>query len=200
MEPLNASWLATTISPRRFCFARRIVVALGCALLCLTPWSLGQNNLKAAPPAAPAEYDVKAAFLLNFTHFVEWPKTSPERAAAPFTICIFGEDPFGESLKRIVASEAIGGRPILVKRIRKLPDGCELLFIPASQPSQAALLAQAGPDVLTVGEAPAFLRDGGMIRFVIDDHRVRFDINREAVDRSSLKMSARLLGVARAVR
>ena len=200
MEPLNASARLRPLRTPRPVTSARLPVALGCALLCLTPWSLGQNNLKAAPPTGPAEYDVKSAFLLNFIRFVEWPKLPPERAAEPFSICIFGDDPFGSSLNRIIAGEKIEGRPMVVKHIRKLPDACELLFIPESQPSQPGVLAQAGPDVLTVGEAPEFLREGGMIRFLIDDHRVRFDINRQAVDRSSLKMSARLLSVARSVK
>ena len=190
MEPLNASMIAP----------RRLFLALAGAFLCLTSWSFGQSTLKAAQTGGPAEYDVKAAFLLNFTHFVEWPQPPPERGAAPFSICILGDDPFGDSLNRIISGEAIEGRPILIKRIRKLPDACELLFIPASQPSQAAVLTQAGPGVLTVGEAPEFLREGGMIRFLIDEHRVRFDINRQAVEHSSLKMSARLFNVARVVK
>ena len=158
----------------------------------------GQNNLKPSPAGTPGEYDVKAAFLLNFARFVEWPQPS-ERPASPFVICILGEDPFGDSLTRIIAGESISGRPFVVKHLRKWPDSCEMLFISASYDSQSGTLAQVGPDVLTVGEAPDFLRDGGMIRFVIDDRRVRFDINRQAVDRSALKMSSRLLGVARTV-
>jgi hypothetical protein len=178
--------------------SRRLFLAHTCAVLFLTLSAFGQS--KSPQPGGPPEYDVKAAFLLNFTRFVEWPQPSPQRAAEPFSICILGDDPFGDSLNRIIAGEKIAGRPILIKHIRKFPDACELLFIPASEPSQAAVLSQARRDVLTVGEAPDFLRDGGMIRFLIDDHRVRFDINRQAVDRSFLKMSARLLGVARVIK
>ena len=172
--------------------------SLALLLLTFLPILLAQSSLKPAPTGTPGEYDVKAAFLLNFARFVEWPQPS-ERPVSPFAICILGEDPFGDSLTRIVAGESISGRPFVVKHLRKWPDSCEMLFMSASYDSQSGTLAEVGPNVLTVGEAPEFLRDGGMIRFVIDDRRVRFDINRQAVDRSALKMSSRLLGVARTV-
>ena len=161
--------------------------------------TLYQNNLKAAASGDAAEYDVKAAFLLNFIRFVEWPQPPPERMDSPFAICILGDDPFGNSLTRVISGETIGGRRLVVRRLRKWPDACEVLFMSASHSSQAATLALSGSTVLTVGEAPGFLRDGGMIKFVVEERRVRFDINREAVERSALKMSSRLFAVAREV-
>lgn len=118
-------------------------------LLALANILNAQDNLKAASSGAPAEYDVKAAFLLNFARFTEWPQRS-ERAASSFAICIFGDDPFGDSLDRIVSGESISGRPFVVKHIREWPDSCEILFVPASYPSPAALLPQVARDVLTV--------------------------------------------------
>ena len=163
----------------------------------LTPVVTAQHLRPPQQSEGPAEYDVKAVFLLNFTRFVSWP--APERAGSPFAICVLGDDPFGDVLDRTVAGETIGGRRLIVKRIRKWPESCEMLFVPAAQPSQASILAQAPRDVLTVGESPDFLADGGMIRFVVENRRVRFDINRNAVDRSSLMMSSRLFEVARTV-
>lgn len=170
------------------------------ALICvwLAPAARGQR-LKHYESEAPPEYDVKAAFLLNFTRFVSWPRPPAERDASPFAICILGDDPFGGALERTVAGETLGNRTIIVKRIRKWPDTCQVLFLPAALPSQASVLAQTGSDVLTVGESPDFLADGGMIRFVVEGRRVRFDINRSAVTKSSLKMSSRMFEVARAV-
>jgi len=161
----------------------------------LAPILFGQHS-RTAPPG---EYDVKAVFLLNFVRFVEWPPPPPERANSPIAICALGDDPFGESLPRVIATERVSGRTLVVKHPRKLPDDCDVLFFPASYPSQAAVLAQAGPNVLTVGDGAEFLHDGGMIRFVLEDRRVRFDVNRQAVDRSLLKVSSRLLAVARTV-
>ncbi len=178
-------------SGRECCYVAVLLLLVSFSL----PAALAQR--RPAPAGTAAEYDVKAAFLLNFAKFVDWPRA--ERAASPFAICILGDDPFGDSLNRIIAGESLSGRPIEVKHLQRWQASCEMLYISASYPSQASVLSEVGSDVLTVGEAPEFLRDGGMIRFFIDDRRVRFDINRRAVERSSLKMSARLLGVARKV-
>jgi len=177
--------------------SRVLVFAL--AIFCSAMAIPDQNILKAAENEAAAEYDVKAAFLLNFTRFVEWPQLPPERASSSFSICILGDDPFGEALSRIVAGETVAGRPLVIKRIQRWPDACEVLYIPASHTSPAAVLAEVGQHVLTVGESSDFLRHGGMIRFVLENRRVRFDIDLRSVDRSGLKMSSRLLGVARTV-
>jgi hypothetical protein len=177
---------------------RRILVSF--ALVCgwLAPVICGQHIRKPQSEGF-AEYDIKAAFLLNFTRFVTWPAPPAERAASPFAICVFGNDPFGNVLDRTVASETVGSRPLVVRRIRKWPDSCDVLFLPAAESSEASVLTQVGKDVLTVGESSDFLADGGMIRFIVEDRRVRFDISRGAVGRSALKMSSRLMEVARAV-
>ena len=146
-----------------------------------------------------AEYDVKAAFLLNFAKFVEWPHSDEARARTPFSICILGDDPFGGALDQVIQGETIEDRSLVVKRISKLREGCEVLFISSSERDIPSILKQAGPRVLTVGEGSDFLRKGGMISFLIEDRRVRFDVNLGAADRASLRISSRLLGVARTV-
>lgn len=145
------------------------------------------------------EYEVKAAFLLNFVKFVEWPQTVETRAGSPFSICIFGDDPFRNSLYQIVEGESVNNRPLVVRQLRKSPEHCEVVFVPASEPDIPRVLNQVGREVLTVGESPDFLSDGGIINFVIEGRRVRFDINRAAAERASLRISSRLLGVARRV-
>lgn len=145
------------------------------------------------------EYDVKAAFLLNFLKFVEWPPAEEGHQRTSFSICILGEDPFGPSIDRIVEGETVNNRPVLVRRVRVLREPCEVLFVSGSERDVPAVLSELPPGTLTVGEAPEFLQDGGMINFVIDDRRVRFDINRGAAERASLRISSRLLSVARTV-
>lgn len=155
-------------------------------------------------PAAdlPAlEYQVKAAFLLNFARFIEWPETSFAGPHASFAICILGDDPFGPALTQIVTGETVGRRNLVVHRIRRLPEpnSCHVLYIHPAEKDIAKTLAGLGPGILTVGEGAPFLRDGGMIAFVVEDRRVRFDVNRRAAEGASLKISARLLAVARLV-
>ncbi len=147
------------------------------------------------------EYQVKAAFLLKFTGFVEWPAGDPGSAGTPFAICIVGEDPFGHVLDQIVEGEAVAGRRIVVRRIhRDAVNGCGVVYFAAQEKNVAELLNSAGPGVLTVGEGDTFLDQGGMIAFAVENHRVRFDANPAAAKKAGLKLSSRLLNVARIVR
>lgn len=150
---------------------------------------------------ATLEYRVKAAFLLNFTRFIEWPAGAFSDAGAPFTICILGPDPFGKALDDIVEGEAAGDRKLTVRRITEEPPpkSCQMLFMVPGGKDISKTLEALGPGVLTVGEEEAFTREGGAIAFVIDHHRVRFVVNVAAAGRAGLKLSSRLLSVARAI-
>jgi len=146
------------------------------------------------------EYEVKAAFLYNFVQFVEWPAdTLP--AGEPFRLCLAGENPFGGVLERTVAGEQAAGRPIAVEVLAAdgAPSRCQVLFVPRSQASRTAALLRAtgAAAVLTVGESPRFLEVGGLINFVVEGGHVRFDINAEAAAARDLRISSKLLRVAR---
>lgn len=148
------------------------------------------------------EYRVKAAFLLNFSKFVEWPARTPA-VESPVSICILGYDPFGATVDRLVEGESVGSRRIVVQRVRTPlpePTDCDVVFVSQREKEVEKVLAAFGQGVLTVGEGDEFLREGGMIALVIDNRRVRFDINQTAVRNASLKLSARLLSVARSVK
>src|SRR5690349_9595199 len=118
---------------------RALLAAVFASMLAFSVCASGQNSSKSPQTDRAAEYDVKAAFLLNFTRFVEWPKAAAEHVESSFAICILGEDPFGDSLTRITAGESSDGRPIIIKQIRKWPDSCEVLFLPASYQAPAAV-------------------------------------------------------------
>jgi YfiR/HmsC-like len=148
------------------------------------------------------EYKVKSAFLLNFTKFVEWPAVAFEAPDSPITICILGEDPFGSTLDQIVAGEVVDNRKIAVSRIRRAPapKACQVLFVGRPEKEAVSLLPPLEPGVLTVGEGESFIRDGGMIAFVIENRRVRFSANQTAAESAGLKISSRLLNVAKSVK
>jgi hypothetical protein len=150
---------------------------------------------------AVSEYELKAAYLLNFARFVQWPSGAFAGPASPINICILGEDPFGQTLDHLVAGESIEGRKVSVERTRKVPTEktCQILFIGKSE-SEGSQVAEVGPGVLTVSDRSGFLKQGGMIEFVLDGHRVRFDINQRAASAASINISARLLTVARVVK
>jgi hypothetical protein len=163
--------------------------------------------LAVAPPlaarSAPSlEYDVKAAFLLNFTRFIDWPGPSPVHDA-PFRVCVFRSDPFGDTLPATLEGEYSNGRrltPMMVTSPSHATD-CDVVFVPRAQSAQVeeVLRAVKGLAVLTVGESPNFLQHGGIVNFVVERDRVRFDINAAAADASGLRVSSKLLRLARHV-
>lgn len=149
------------------------------------------------------EYQVKAAFLFNFAKFVEWPPDAFEGPLDPVVICVVGKDPFGESLDSVVRGETVNGRRLVVRRPRNPVEirDCQIIFLArAERDYQDEVLASVeGGSILTVGEDDGFLTDGGIIRFVLDENRVRFEVNLAAAEASRLKLSSQLLRLARSV-
>ncbi len=150
-----------------------------------------------------SEREVKAAMLFSFTKFVEWPADSFHQASAPLGICLLGRDPFGPLLDRLVADRSVAGHPIHVKRFHHTADtkGCHVLYIGSSESKhvEEALEAMPGAAVLTVSDTEHFTRRGGVVGFVMEDNKVRFEVNLNAAGRARLRISARLLKLARDV-
>lgn len=151
----------------------------------------------------PGEYDVKAAFLFNFTKFVEWPDSAFDDAQAPIVIAIIGDDPFGDSLAGIIAGQKVQGRSIVVRERHFGEDlrHCQVLFISASERKRSAeILANVhDASVLTVSDIDGFAEAGGAIEFVLQEKRVRFVVNLDAAKQSKLHVSAKLLALARVI-
>lgn len=150
------------------------------------------------PP--PGEYEVKAAFLYNFAKFVEWPSTAFPGPDSPMIIGVLGEDPFGKELDLTVAGKLVQGRPLQVRRWRRIEnvESCHILFFSSSERRAVPELLgrlQSAP-VLTVGEQEQFIAQGGMISFLLEENRVRFDINNLSARNAGLKISSRLLALA----
>lgn len=143
------------------------------------------------------EYQVKAAFLLNFTKFVDWPEPQPPGSNAPFAICVLGTNPFGGVLNQIAEGETAAGRKLVVLKVSPAEArGCQVVYF-AREDKTSPRIFESG--TLTVGEGPKFLAEGGMIAFVLENRRVRFDVNRRAAEQAGLKISSKLLSVARVV-
>jgi len=147
------------------------------------------------------EYQVKAAFLLNFTKFIDWRPSAFESAESPLSICILGADPFGGVIDRLVEGETAAGRRVVVERLQQppRPRSCQVLFLSKSEKDAASVLSTVGPGVLTVSDRDRFLVEGGMIALVVDNQHVRFDVNQRAAVRASVIINARMLNVARSV-
>lgn len=154
----------------------------------------------AQEPAAPTEYQIKAAFLFNFAKFVEWPPDAFATPASPLVIGILGANPFGTDLERTVKGKAINSHPFEVKTISAPADGtnCQIVFICTSEKKRLPEIIAALKDasVLTVGEMDGFTENGGMINFVIQGNKVRFEINDTAAKTARLKISSKLTSLA----
>lgn len=155
-------------------------------------------GLASAPPATPAE--VQAAFLCSFVEFVDWP---PGAVDGPVTVGVLGEDPFGALLEATAKNRPVQTKSIVVKRVATLEEArtCQLVFVGASEARilTPILQALATSSILTVSDIAGFAKRGGMIGFTIEDKRVRFEINLEAAERANLRISSRLLKLARIV-
>lgn len=149
----------------------------------------------------PSEYSVKAVYLYNFGKFVQWPAaTSAIAPGNTFAICVLGDDPFGDSLANVVKGENISGLPLSAAHIDRVDDAarCRILFISSSEEGRLphVLDALQSRPVLTVSDMPGFCDRGGMIQFVVNDEKVRFEVNVAAAGKAKLALSSQLLKVA----
>ena len=151
--------------------------------------------------AASREYQVKAAFIYNFTQFIEWPKEAFVGADAPFVIAVLGQDPFEGALENILAGKSVGNRPIVTRHFNSVDDvrPCQILFMPAAMDDSVRdVLGKLGKSpVLIVGETEGLLSAGGAVRLYLEDGRMRFQINPDVLDAARLKASAKLMQLAR---
>ena len=145
---------------------------------------------------------VEAAFLRNFAHYVSWPTQAFADDRTPWRVCVFGGDPFGEVLEDTLRGRTEQGRSFVVHRAASLAElrPCHVAFIAtaAAEGRRAALADLANRPVLTVGDAPAFLQEGGIIRFQVTDH-VEFGVNLDGAGAASLKIPTKMLEVAQEV-
>jgi hypothetical protein len=166
--------------------------------------------LAAIPAAAGAQTDhraaevqIKAAFLYKFGEFVQWPPAAFARPDAPFAIGVLGADDVAAALEQVVAGRTVQGRPVVVRRVKRGETlaGLHVLFIGQAESTRLAetLAAARGQAVLVVTETENALASGSMINFVAEDQRVRFDVALPSAERGQLKISSRLLAVARKV-
>lgn len=176
---------------------RRLGGVAGCAFAMM----VAATAAVSAQSDGAAEADIKAAFLYNFAKYVEWPSAAD--AAGDFRVCVTGDRALIASLDAIIAGETIGGRRVVRQTTTSVAaaKGCHILFLDDVIPERADLYLESldGSPILTVGDAPDFLDRGGMIGFVRDGDRVRFDVEASVVQRAGLTMSSRLLRVARRV-
>jgi hypothetical protein len=168
--------------------------------------------------ASTREYQVKAAFLYNFIMFIDWPAEKIPAASEPIIIGIIGKDPF-ENAFEPVKDKQVNGRKVVVKRFKGLEEikksdkagmdkefeeirKCHLLFICSSEKAVVKEITDLvkNNNVLTVGDMPGFLESGGgIINFVLEEEKVRFEISQTNAEQSKLQIRSQLLRLAKRV-
>ena len=173
----------------------RVWASLAVALILWASPAAGEEG-------ALGEYDVKAAYIYNFAKFVEWPEKAFPGGASPLVITVLGRNPFGAALEAL-QTKTIKERPIEVRSIDTPDDlgACHVLYVSASEKHRLSwVLAAAGrAGLLTVSDIPGFADSGGMIGFVTEGEKIRFEINLAAARKAEIQVSSQLLKLARYV-
>jgi hypothetical protein len=171
------------------------LAAVAVALSLLLPF----NSPCAETP--PLELAVKATYLYKFAPFVEWPATAFATPSSNFNLCVVGDDPFGDVLDRAVAGQQAGDHPIVVRRSARAAPGCHILYAAGSsaQPLREILDAVRGTAVLTVTDQRQDSAKG-IVNLVVQENKVRFEIDDRAAMDSGIAISSKLLSLAVRVR
>lgn len=156
-----------------------------------------------AQDSAPTEYQLKAVFLYNFAKFIDWPPGSFATPQSPFLICILGVDPFGSAIDDTLKNKTVGDRPLVVERAKEPAEvrHCQIVFISASEKHRLPeiLIALQGANALVVGDTDGFADTGGTVQLMLEQNHIRFAINTDAADSAGLRISSKLLALAKVV-
>ncbi len=157
----------------------------------------------AAEAETSKEYQIKAAFVYNFTKFVDWPASSFPEKTTPIVIGVLGTNPFGAELNKAVEGRRVNGREILIRPVSTAAEvsSVNAVFISASEAGRLKELLSSlkAKPVLTIGEKESFTREGGTIAFVLDGDKVRFAINMDSAEAAGIRVSAQLQKLAASV-
>jgi len=170
--------------------------------------------------ALSREYQIKAAFLYNFIKFVDWPEEKFGDSNEPIIIGIICKPPLADIFEPI-KDKKVKGRGIVIKRFKSFEElkkssgednpesarkietltKCHLLFVCSSEQEYFKEIINSVKDssVLTVGEAEGFLKAGGIINFLMEEKKIRFEVNIVAARQAELEIRSKLLRLAKRV-
>ena len=152
------------------------------------------------------DYQVKAAFMVNFPKYIDWPAEAFPTTNSPITVGVFGDDNVAREFQGMIQSGlAIDGHPVVLTRIQgesELAGSFQILFIAISERARISTILEKlkGSPVLLVGESDNFLEQGGMVNLVPKNRKIRLQINLAAARQAHLKISSRLLVAADVVK
>ncbi len=180
-----------------------IIIVYGICLIASSVLSGGVGKAY-ADPRSEREYRIKAAFLYNFTKFVEWPADRFVDDSTPIMLCVIGKDPFGATLEDTVTGKTVKGRHLYIRRIDNVDDldACHVLFVGSSEPERLRQIVASshGANVLTVGDMDDFFEFGGVISLIKRANKIQFEINLAAAKQARLKLDLKLVTLASSVK
>jgi hypothetical protein len=166
--------------------------------LLLTVIAVERASGQAAPPS---EYQVKAAFIFNFTKFIEWPASVFTSPTAPYVVGVIGDDPFDGALQKALSGQELGGRSFVTRAVTRPAEAkeCHVLFIGRSEKRHLTGILGAAQDlpILTISDLDGFIKSGGIIHFYTEKQKVRFEISDTAAKRAGLKISSKLMNLGK---
>jgi hypothetical protein len=151
--------------------------------------------------ASRDEYQVKAAFLLNFAKLVRWPAKNQPAPGQPIVLGVVGDASVVKSMSSKLEGAQIGDHPVAVRTVSRASDveGCHIVFVASGHEDEPILEAAHGQAALSVGESEGFAARGGMMNFFSEDKKLRFEINTQAAKQAEIVISSRLLRLAKLV-
>jgi hypothetical protein len=171
---------------------RQLLIAGIGALALISAGGIGTN----AQAQSLEEHDAKAAFVLKLVNFVQWPSEQHNDLVIGF----IGADATGDALQRLASGKSVNGRGIVVRRLGLDGDlkACQVIFVGASERKNTPSVLERlrGTSVLTVGESDGFGQHGGIVNLLLNEGRIRFEVNAHAAERAHLQISSRLLSLA----
>ena len=157
-------------------------------------------SLNSLAQQQPSEYEVKAAFLFNFAKFIDWPPEVFADTNSPIVVGVLGKNVFGNNLEKIINDRKVNNRSFQFRKYTSVTEvtNCQILFISSSEKNDFAKIMSAlhNASILTVSETDGFIQAGGMINFVLQDNKIRFEISDEAAKKGRLRVSSKLLSLA----
>jgi len=187
----------------RWCYCRRDPRAFLCALLLMAVGWIAGTSVSHADEPMPSQYQVKAAFLINFPKYVDWPADAFAETNSPIVIAVPGETKVAEEIQKIIAGRTVNGRKIVLKRLASGEEACDchILFVSAAEQRRSPnLQTRFKSGVLTVGESDDFLERGGIINLARRAQKIALEVNLTAAGNARIKISSGFLGVANVVK
>lgn len=156
-----------------------------------------------APVRAEDTNEIKADMLWNIAKFIKWPDDAFAKGESDFVFTILGDDSLAEALAANLSTKTLNGRPVFVRVVGRVQDviGSQILYVASSALARFpdVIRELRGAAALTVANAPGFVAGGGMVDFIAEDEKVRFEIHQTRAEKAGLKISARLLAIARVI-